>query len=120
MILICPNLFFVLLANRSLSIPQQPTGGMSQFNPSTTIPTTPGTGSRPQLASILREGRKSANIHLSSGVIWGIPVLMNRAIFVETAIVILLLPRHGPFFRPGRRRLSRRAGGQGWPRLRPP
>ena len=34
----------------------------------------PGTGSRPQLASIVREGRKSANIHLSSGVIWGIPV----------------------------------------------
>jgi hypothetical protein len=32
----------------------------------------PGTGSRPQLASILREGRKSAN-NLSSGVIWGIP-----------------------------------------------
>ena len=25
-------------------------------------------------ASILREGRKSANIHVSSGVIWGIPV----------------------------------------------
>src|SRR5271169_6942054 len=44
-----------------------------QINPSTTIPTTPGTGSRPQLASILREGRKSANIHLSSGVIWGTP-----------------------------------------------
>jgi hypothetical protein len=41
-----------------------------QINSSTTIPTTPGTGSRPQLASILREGRKSANIHLSSGVIW--------------------------------------------------
>jgi hypothetical protein len=38
-----------------------------------TIPTTPGTGSRPQLASMLREGRKSANIHLRSGVIWGIP-----------------------------------------------
>ena len=37
------------------------------------LPTTPGTGSRPQLAFILREGRKSANIHLSSGVIWGIP-----------------------------------------------
>jgi hypothetical protein len=34
----------------------------------------PGTGSRPQLASILREGRKSANIHLSSGGIWGIAV----------------------------------------------
>jgi hypothetical protein len=62
------------------TIPQQPTGGVrpnarqnDQINPSTTIPTTPGTGSRPQLASMLREGRKSANIHLRSGVIWGIP-----------------------------------------------
>jgi hypothetical protein len=26
------------------------------------IPTTPGTGSRPQVVSILREGRKNANI----------------------------------------------------------
>jgi hypothetical protein len=65
---------------RSIAIHQQPTGGVrpnarqnDQINSSTTIPTTPGTGSRPQLASILREGRKSANIHLSSGVIWGIP-----------------------------------------------
>ena len=48
--------------------------GYDQINSSTTITTTPGTGNRPQLASILREGRKSANIHLSSGVIWGIPV----------------------------------------------
>jgi hypothetical protein len=47
---------------------------INQINPSTTLPTTPGTGSRPQLASILREGRKTENIHLSSGVIWGIPV----------------------------------------------
>jgi hypothetical protein len=36
-------------------------------------PFRPPQGSRPQLASILREGRKSVNIHLSSGVIWGIP-----------------------------------------------
>ena len=49
-----------------------------QFNPSTTIPTTPGTGSRPQLASILREGRESANIHFSSGVIRGIPAKAGR------------------------------------------
>ena len=33
----------------------------------------------PQLVSILREGRKSANIHLSSGVIWGIPVKVGPA-----------------------------------------
>jgi hypothetical protein len=38
-----------------------------QINPSTTIPTTPGTGSRPQLASMLREGRKSANIQSHLG-----------------------------------------------------
>ena len=67
---------------RSIAIHSTATHGRStsnakqndQINSSTTIPTSPGTGSRPQLASILREGRKSANIHLSSGVIWGIPV----------------------------------------------
>jgi hypothetical protein len=57
-------------------------GKMTKSNSSTTIPTTPGTSSRPQLTSILREGRKSANIHLRSGVIWGIPdynvVLLQR------------------------------------------
>ena len=30
--------------------------------------------SRPHLASVLQEGRKSTNIHAGSGVIWGIPV----------------------------------------------
>ena len=29
--------------------------------------------SRPHLASVLQEGRKSAIIHAGSGVIWGIP-----------------------------------------------
>jgi hypothetical protein len=29
--------------------------------------------SRPHLASVLQEGRKSTNIHAGSGVIWGIP-----------------------------------------------
>jgi hypothetical protein len=58
---------------RAASSSQIQMPGKMTKSPSTTIPTTPGTGSRPQLASILREGRKSANIHLSSGVIWGIP-----------------------------------------------
>jgi hypothetical protein len=29
--------------------------------------------SRPHLAAVLQKGRKSAKIHISSGVIWGIP-----------------------------------------------
>jgi transposase len=33
-----------------------------------------GDGSCPNLASILPEGRKAANIQASSGAIWGIPV----------------------------------------------
>jgi hypothetical protein len=34
-------------------------GKMTKSNSSITIPTTPGTSSRPQLASTLREGRKA-------------------------------------------------------------
>jgi hypothetical protein len=33
-----------------------------------------GAGSRAYLASGLQEGRQSASIHASSGIIWGIPV----------------------------------------------
>jgi hypothetical protein len=29
---------------------------------------------RPHLASVLRDGRKSANIYVGLGVIWGIPM----------------------------------------------
>src|SRR4029077_12158694 len=61
-------------------IAQQPTGGVrqnarqnDQINPSTTIPTT-------QVPAAVRSSRlscgkvgKAQNIHLSSGVIWGIP-----------------------------------------------
>jgi hypothetical protein len=32
-----------------------------------------GDGSRPNLASVLQEGRKNASIDASSGVIWKIP-----------------------------------------------
>jgi hypothetical protein len=38
------------------------------------LPTARRGSSRRHLASVLQEGRKSANIHASSGVIWGIPI----------------------------------------------
>jgi hypothetical protein len=34
-----------------------------------------GDGSRPNLASVLQEGRKTASIHASSGAIWRIPAI---------------------------------------------
>jgi hypothetical protein len=46
----------------------------NQINSSTIIRPAQGDGSRPNLASALQEGRKSANIHVRSGAIWGIPV----------------------------------------------
>src|ERR1035441_10601177 len=45
-----------------------------QISPSTTVRAARGDGSCPNLASILPEGRKNANIHASSGIIRGIPV----------------------------------------------
>ena len=64
-------------------LPQQPTGGArpnasenSQISASTTVRAAQGDGSRPNLASVLLEGRKNANIHASSGVIWRIPVVL--------------------------------------------
>src|ERR1035437_2964171 len=44
-----------------------------QISPSTTVRAARGDGSCPNLASILPEGRKNANIHASSGIIRGIP-----------------------------------------------
>ena len=41
---------------------------------STTVRATRGADNRPHLVSVLQEGRKSANIHASSGAIRGIPV----------------------------------------------
>src|ERR1700730_2862856 len=56
----------------------QSTGGMrpdasenSQISPSTIVRAARAAGSHPHLASVLLQGRKSANIHASSGVIWG-------------------------------------------------
>jgi hypothetical protein len=46
----------------------------SQINPSTIVRAAQGDGSRPNLASVLQEGDKSANIHVRSGAIWAIPV----------------------------------------------
>src|SRR5450759_1003961 len=45
-----------------------------QISPSTTVRAVRGDGSCPKLASILPEGRKTANICPNSGVIRGIPV----------------------------------------------
>src|SRR5438105_952045 len=46
----------------------------SQISPSTIVRAARAAGSHPQLASVLLQGRKSANIHASSGVIRGTPV----------------------------------------------
>jgi hypothetical protein len=46
----------------------------SQISPSTIVRAARAAGSHPHLASVLLQGRKSANIYASSGVIRGIPV----------------------------------------------
>src|SRR6266699_3918429 len=46
----------------------------SQISPSTIVRAARAAGSHPHFASVLLQGRKSANIHASSGVIRGIPV----------------------------------------------
>src|SRR6266576_3621316 len=51
----------------------------SQISPSTIVRAARAAGSHPQLASVLLQGRKSANIHASSGVIRGMPVKSFRA-----------------------------------------
>ena len=58
-----------------------------QISPTTTIPVARGVDSRPHLASILQEGRKSTNIHAGSGVIWGIPAGTSM-IFTACSILI--------------------------------
>jgi hypothetical protein len=45
-----------------------------QISPSTTVRAAQGDDGRPHLAAVLQEGRKTANIQASSGVIRGIPV----------------------------------------------
>ena len=49
-----------------------------QISPSTTVRAARGAGSRPHLVSFFQGSRKSANIHASSGVIWGIPAKRKR------------------------------------------
>ena len=44
-----------------------------QISPPTTVRAARRASSRPHLAAVLREGRKSANIQAGSGVIWRIP-----------------------------------------------
>ena len=46
--------------------------GADPFRRQTTL-TKQGDGSRPNIASVLQEGEKSANVHVRSGVIWRIP-----------------------------------------------
>jgi hypothetical protein len=72
-------------AARWSCVQEQSTGGVrpnasenSQISPSTTVRAARVDGSRPNLASVLQEGRKNASIHASSGVIWRIPLQMVR------------------------------------------
>src|SRR5207249_3887146 len=65
---------------RSSRIQKHPTGGVrpnasenSQISPSTIARAARAAGSHPHLASVLQQGRKSANIRVSLGVIRGIP-----------------------------------------------
>jgi hypothetical protein len=65
---------------RSSRIQKHPTGGVrpnasenSQISPSTIARAARAAGSHPHFASVLQQGRKSANISARSGVIWGIP-----------------------------------------------
>src|SRR5665811_1486645 len=60
-----------------------------QISPSTTVRAVRGDGSCPKLASILPEGRKTANICPNSGVIRGIPV---QAIVVAHDLVRKSVP----------------------------
>src|SRR4029077_5538272 len=46
----------------------------SQINPPAIVRASRAAGRHPHLASVLLQGRKSADIHASSGVIRGIPV----------------------------------------------
>ena len=51
----------------------------SHISLSTTVRAARVDGSRPNLASVLPEGRKNASIHASTGAIWGIPVNISLA-----------------------------------------
>src|SRR4030095_12681897 len=50
----------------------------SQISPSTIVRAARAAGSHPHLASVLLQGRRSGNIHASSGVIRGIPDEMGK------------------------------------------
>ena len=56
-----------------------------QISSSTIVRAARSAGSHPHLASILLQGRKSANIYASSGVIRGIPVQIYKAVESESA-----------------------------------
>jgi hypothetical protein len=50
----------------------------NQISPSTIVRASRAAGRHPHLASVLLQGRKSANIHASSGLIRGIPAELCR------------------------------------------
>jgi hypothetical protein len=60
-------------SNRQEECAQMP-GKMARSAPLTTVRAARCEGGRLHLAAVLQEGRKYANIHARSGVIWGIPV----------------------------------------------
>jgi hypothetical protein len=57
----------------------------SQINLSTIVRASRAAGRHPHLASVLLQGRKSANIHASSGVIRGIPVKTIECSIMDVA-----------------------------------
>src|SRR5260370_18023098 len=73
----------------------------SQISPSTIVRAARAAGSHPHLASVLLQGRKSANIYASSGVIRGIPVSVTLAqprmqsLGAKVSPCILLVGRSG-------------------------
>src|SRR5262249_23679401 len=93
---------------RSMScIQEQPTEGVrpdarenGQIRPSTSVRVARAAGSHPHLASVLQQGRKSAKIHVSLGVIRGIPV-KNTATsnIVLFATIASLMLRHNAVLR---------------------
>ena len=92
----------------------QSTGGMrpdasenSQISPSTIVRAARAAGSHPHLASVLLQGRKSANIHASSGVIWGIGLSWVEFAKLQNKSLILCAP---PRAAPTRRGQSEERG----------
>src|SRR5262249_50761369 len=63
-----------------------------QIRPSTSVRVARAAGSHPHLASVLQQGRKSAKIHVSLGVIRGIPVYTTAFLEVDKEPWVLSIP----------------------------